>query len=89
MTQTPIFDELVIVVIEQQFEPPCEHFEHQERSHPERHDDGPARYELIMPCGKPFKVCAQFVRWLDAGGTITCTVKGDRHDKTTIVWTTI
>lgn len=86
MTQTTSDVEL-ITILENEFEPPCEHFEHGEGTHRERHDVGPARFELVMPCGRAFKVCAQFVAWLDADGTITCSRnKGEKHDKHSIVW---
>lgn len=86
MTTTSTDFELILD--EDQFQPPqCEHYEHAEGVHRERHDSGPAKFELVLPCGLPMKVCAQFVAWLDWGGYITCKRQpGEMHDKSTIVW---
>lgn len=88
MTTTSSDTDFELILDEDQFRPPqCHYDEHSAGEHRERHDDGPAKFELVMPCGLPMKVCAQFVAWLDAGGRIDCsTVKGEKHDKYTIVW---
>lgn len=88
MTATTTDTGVELVLDEDQFQPPkCEHYEHAEGTHRERHDSGPAKFELVMPCGLPLKVCAAFVAWLDWGGKIDCNrVKGEKHDKSTIVW---
>jgi hypothetical protein len=83
--ETPIYDDMLITVLEDEFEPPCEHCTHGKDK--VWHSDGPAKFELIMPCGRPFKVCAQFIIALDAGGLIHCaTNKREFHDKSSIVW---
>jgi hypothetical protein len=88
MTTTSFDLDFKFIMDEEHFEPPrCEHYEHDEGEHPERHDAGLAKFELVMPCGLPLKVCAQFVAWLDWGGRIDCgRVIGEKHDKSTIVW---
>jgi len=89
MTTTSTDFELILD--ESQFQPPqCEHYEHDEGIHRERHDSGPAKFELVLPCGLPMKVCAQFVTWLDCGGHISCKArKGEMHDKSSIIWVPI
>lgn len=80
-------DAFELIELETAEPPKCEHFEHPKGEHPERHDKGQARFEVLLPCGRGYKVCAQFVAWLEAGGTLECTRRrAERHDKHSILW---
>jgi hypothetical protein len=80
----PVAD-LEIIVVQKNanvFEPPCEWDEHGHPKARARHDDGAAKFDLMMPCGYVAKGCAKFAEFLLLNPTaeVYCgRVKGMTH----------
>lgn len=83
---TAILDNVTIVNTDEETKQPeqCNHFQHGRH---ESHGGGPAKFDVMFPCGASYKMCAHYVEWILAGNITECGARnGDFHDESNMVW---